>query len=245
MSVRFPPAEPHGTLVDVLPGLHLVQGSMHLGPARFSRNMVVIQRGDDLVLVNTVRLDAGGLEALDGLGRVTDIVRLAHGHGRDDPFYKARYGATVWDMAGMRYFKGVRWNKGATYFRSDHQLDGETCPPLPGARLFHLGTVPPEAVLWLPHAGGTLIAGDALHNWGTPHGHFNLPGRLLFRCMGLIGPHRFGKGVLDICRPAPARLRALLDLGWDHLLPAHGDAVLGDAPAQYEAALAAYVRQRG
>ena len=61
----------------MLPGVWMVTGSMSIGPTTFSRNMQVLKQGDELVLVNTVRLDDAGLEALDALGRVTHVVRLA------------------------------------------------------------------------------------------------------------------------------------------------------------------------
>lgn len=217
---------------------------MRIGPARFSRNMLVVARGGDLVLVNTVRLNDEGLAALDALGQVTDVIRIAAAHGRDDPFYKQRYGATVWDMKGQRYFKGIRWNRGATYFRSDHALDGEEVPPLPEGRLFHFGTTPPEAVLLLPHAGGTLVSGDSLQNWGRPAAHFNWIGRVMFGLAGFIGPHKLGKGWLDICHPDPERLRALFALPFANVIPAHGDPVIDDAPARYRPSLEAYAKTR-
>jgi hypothetical protein len=237
---RIVPAQPHGELREVLPGLHIVQGTMGIGPLRISRNMVVVVRGGDLVLVNSVRLDDAGLAALDALGRVTDVVRLAGGHGCDDPFYKHRYGATVWAMSGQRYFEGINPHRGATYFHPDHALEGDTLPPLPDGRLYRFGTDPEEALLRLPHAGGTVISGDVLQNWAHARGHFNLPGRLVFGLMGFIGPHRIGRGWLDLCKPDPARVRGILDLPFAHVLPAHGDPVLGDAAARYRAAVEAY-----
>ena len=38
--------------------------------------MVVVREGERLVLVNTVRLNDAGLEALDALGTVTDTIRV-------------------------------------------------------------------------------------------------------------------------------------------------------------------------
>ena len=55
-----------------------------------------------MILVNSVRLDVAGLAALEALGRVTDVIRLAGNHGMDDPFYKDRYGAKVWAVRGQR-----------------------------------------------------------------------------------------------------------------------------------------------
>ncbi len=241
--MRIVPAQPHGALREVIPGVHLVQGTMGIGPARLSRNMVVVEREGDLVLVNAVRLDEQGLEALDRLGRVTDVVRLAAGHGCDDPFYKARYSAKVWDVEGQRYFEGVRWDRGRTYFRSDRGLvDGEVAA-LPGARLIRLGTQPPEGLLLLPHAGGTLVSGDAFQNWREGRSHFNLFGRLAFWALGFVGPHQLGKGWLDGCNPDPQTLRSVLDLGFENLLPAHGDAVLGGAADCWRPAVEAWARR--
>jgi hypothetical protein len=240
--MRIVPAQPHGPLREVLPGLHVVKGTMRIGPARLSRNMVVVERGEDLVLVNSVRLSEAGLAALDALGRVTDVVRLAAGHGSDDPFYKDRYGASVWDIEGQRYFEGVRWDRGKTYFHSDHALDGEHLPALPDARLVHFRTTPPEALLLLPHAGGTLISGDVLQNWADAGSHFNLFGCLGFRLLGFIGPHKLGKGWLDLCRPDPTELLGLLELPFENVLPAHGDPVIGGAPDRYRPAVEAWAR---
>jgi hypothetical protein len=240
MSPRIVPVDPHGPLVEVLPGLHLVQGSLRFGPARFSRNMVVIVRGEALTLVNSVRLDDGGLAQLETLGEVSHVLRLAGAHGRDDPFYKRRYGAQVWDLKDMRYFEGMDFRKGATYFESDTQLSGAEFPPIPGARLFHFGTTPGEGALLLPDAGGTLIPGDALHNWVGGKDHFNWMARLGFGVLGFVGPHKFGKGWLDHMRPDPAGLRAVLETGFENILPAHGDPTLGGAAGCYSRAMAAY-----
>jgi len=236
------PAQPHGALREVLPGVHLVRGTMAFGPARFSRNMTVVQRGGDLVLVNSVRLDEAGLAALDALGRVTDVVRLAGAHGADDPFYKERYGATVWDMAGQRYFEGSNFKTGATYFRSDHAVEGPELACLPEGRLHHFDTAPQESLLLLPHAGGTLVAGDSLQNWGDPARHFNLVARIGFTLAGFVGPYRLGKGWVKLLKPAPEAVRAVLDLRFENLLPAHGDPVIGGAKEKYRPAIEAYAR---
>ena len=65
-------------------------GSVETGPMRCSRNMFVIRQGDELILVNSVRLTDDGLKELESLGNVKHVIRLAFGHGMDDPFYQAR-----------------------------------------------------------------------------------------------------------------------------------------------------------
>ena len=48
--------------------------------------MAIVRDGGSLTLINTVRLDEAGLEAMDALGAVGDIVMLGASHGRDDAF---------------------------------------------------------------------------------------------------------------------------------------------------------------
>src|SRR5687768_17538536 len=105
----FLPAWPHGALVEVFPDVFFATGSIRFPgpiPVFGSRNMTVVRDGTSLTLINTVRLDDAGLAALDALGRVENVVRLAGFHGSDDAFYKDRYGATVWAVPGHVYARG-------------------------------------------------------------------------------------------------------------------------------------------
>ena len=87
-----------------------------------------------------------------------------------------------------------------------------------------------------------LISGDVFQNWSDAKSHFNLAGRLGFRLLGFVGTHRLGKGWLDLCKPDPESLRAVLDLPFENLLPAHGDPVIGDAVEKYRPAVEAWAR---
>ena len=117
-----------------------------------SRNMTVIREGGRLVLVNAVRLDDRGLAALDALGKVTDVLRLAANHGMDDPFYADRYGAKVWTVKGQRYTAGFDASATKTYFAPDVEMDDKTTLPLEGARLHVIHSPRPEALLLLSAA---------------------------------------------------------------------------------------------
>ena len=57
-----PRALPHGAIREVLPGIHLVNGTVRMAmpPLRFSRNMTIVREGERIVLVNCVRLDEAG-----------------------------------------------------------------------------------------------------------------------------------------------------------------------------------------
>jgi hypothetical protein len=160
----FPPSLPHGEIREVLPGMHLVSGTVGMPgplPIRFSRNMTILKEGERLVLVNTVRLDAEGLAALDKLGKVTDVIRLAGNHGQDDPFYADRYKAKTWVVKGQRYTAGFDTNAKDTYFTPDVEMDESTVLPVKGARLYFFRSQPPEALLLIAREGGVCVSGTA------------------------------------------------------------------------------------
>ena len=235
-----PPALPHGELREVLPGFYFVTGGVRLPgplPIRFSRNMTVIQRGDRLVLVNSVRLDDAGLAALDKLGKVSDVVRLAANHGMDDPFYAERYGAKVWAVKGQRYTAGFDTKRPDTYFTAHHEIAAGDALPIEGAKLFVFDAQPPEGLLVLPDHGGTIVSGDCLQNWATPDEHFSGLGKVMMRLLGFVKPHNVGPGWLKQCKPPKPQLRAVLDHAFANVLTAHGAAVIGEARERFRPAL--------
>lgn len=230
----FPPALPHGPLRQVLSDIYFVTGTVvmpGLVPLAFSRNMTVVRQGDELVLINTVRLDADGLRALDALGAVKHVIRIAGFHGMDDPFYKDRYNATVWALSGQGYGAGFNAtvDPQRAYFHADRGIEPGGELPLQGASLYSFGTTPPEGLLLLPRDGGVLVAGDALQNWGKADAYFNLMARVMMRGMGFLKPYNLGPGWLRAAKPTREALAGVLDLGFEHLLPAHGAEVLGGA----------------
>lgn len=237
---KMPPALPHGTLREVFPNVFLVTGTVVMKAPltlTFSRNMTVVREGERLVLINSVRLDDAGLRALDALGKVTDVIRLAGFHGMDDPFYKQRYGAKVWVVKGQRYTTGLNVDAPKTYFQADAEMDATTKLPLEGASLYVFATRPPEGLLVLQREGGIAIAGDALQNWQAPDAWFNLAAKLMMRVMGFIRAYNVGPGWLKQAKPSSAELRGVLDLPFDHVLPSHGAEVVGGAKAHFRPAI--------
>ena len=236
----FPAALPHGALQEVLPGIHFVNGTVALPgplPVRFSRAMTVVREANRLILVNSVRLDDAGLAALDALGKVSDVIRLAANHGMDDPFYKARYGAKVWAVKGQRYTAGFNTRAAQTYFAPDLEMDSSTPLPIVGASLYVMDSQPPEALLLLPRNGGVVIAGDCLQNWAGVDAHFNGLGRMMMRMMGFIKPYNIGPGWLKQGKPPKPQLRKILELEFANVLPAHGRPVIGGARDHFRAAI--------
>ena len=102
---EFQEALPHGSIEEVFPDVFCVTGTMQgefFGSMwQFSRNMTIVREAGRLTLINSVRLDAGGLAELDALGEVVNVVRIGDMHGIDDPFYVDLYGATFWALPGM------------------------------------------------------------------------------------------------------------------------------------------------
>lgn len=239
------PARPHGPIEEVLPGLHVVTGTVRMAPLMsFSRMMTIVVQGERLVLVNSLRLGDAGLAALDALGTVTDVIRLAGFHGIDDPFYKERYGARVWVVKGMSYQRGFAASKTTAdpYFRADEEMDQSTTLPIEGARLYLFGTTPPEALLHLDRDGGVVVSGDCLQNITGPDEFFSLLARPVMRMMGFFRPHNLGPGWLKSAKPTADRVGGILDLDFQHVLPVHGTPVIGDAKALYRPAIEAFMR---
>jgi hypothetical protein len=240
VSRSFAAALPHGDIREVLPNVYFVTGTVGMPgplPVRFSRNMTVVREEGRLVLVNSIRLDDKGLAALDALGQVTDVIRLAANHGMDDPFYSDRYKAKVWAVAGQRYTSGFDTNARDVYFEADIEIDDKTELPLAGARVHVIHSKPPEGLLLLERHGGTLISGDCLQHWAEPDAYFSFLGKVMMRMMGFIRPYNVGPGWLKQCTPPKDQLRALLDLDFSNVLTAHGGPVVGAAHEHFRPAV--------
>lgn len=233
-------ALPHGELREVFEEIWFVTGTVRMPgplPVAFSRNMTVVRQDGALTLVNSVRLDEGGLGALEALGDVRHVVRLAAFHGMDDRFYKERYGAKVWAVDGSHYLPGFESDPSKAYFTPDERMTSDGALPVRAARLVRIGSAkPPEGLLLLDRDGGIIVSGDALQNWSAPDAYFSFLGRVMMRAMGFIKPYNIGPGWLRGAKPDLAEVRGLLDLDFEHVLPAHGAEVIGDAKAKFRPA---------
>jgi hypothetical protein len=226
----FPPALAHGPLQEVFPDVFFVTGAMETvlqgSEWRFSRNMTVVREGERLVVINSVRLDEAGMAALDGLGRVTDVVRLGALHGRDDPYYIDRYPeAHYWQMPGMTHDSGLT---------ADRSLSSEGPLPLKGATLFSFTTTRlPEGALLLDREGGIMIACDALQNWQAPDAYFSESSRQLMQEMGFFTPANVGPVWLQAAAPGAEDFARLKDWYYRHALCGHGEPLRDTASADF------------
>ena len=236
---EFPSAMPHGEIRELFPDLFFVTGTMKIAgkPMSFSRNMTIVREDGSLTLINSVRLDENGLKALEQLGSVDNVIRLAGFHGMDDAFYKDRYDATVWAINGQSYVSGFDPDA-EPYFYADELINAASALPIEGSRLYEFRSAkPPEGVIVLLRDGGILICGDAMQNWNRADRYFSLMARIMMRIGGFIKPFNIGPGWSKFANPSADDLTGLFDLRFEHVLPAHGKEVIGNAKELYRPAI--------
>ncbi|SFC22068.1 hypothetical protein SAMN05660479_01403 [Microbulbifer thermotolerans] len=222
MRIDYPPSQPHGEIRRLLPDFFCVPGTIKLAPAVvINRNMAIVRCGDDLTLVNPVRLRPQQEEKLQELGCIRHAVRLGYYHGCDDLYYRDHFNLTFWCQAHSDFYPPA----------PDRLLrEGGDCPVPGGCFLEFSHSRYPEAVLWVPHNGGLLLCCDALQYWRTWRG-CNWWGRNLLR----FGSMRRGMQVAPgwrSCMTPPGcdplhwledDFRRLLKLDFLHFMGAHGE----------------------
>ena len=232
--MSFPPAYPHQPIERIGNDLFIARGSIRMNPLlRISRNMAIVRSGDELTLINPIRLDDAGLRELDALGAVKHIMRLGGAHGSDDPFYVDRYKPAFWCQ------------EGGTMYREppiDHVLTEEGPLPFAGARLICFKSASfPECALLLTTDKGVLLTCDSLQTYAD-FSNSNLPARLLLPFVGFSKSTLIGPIWLKIATPGGGTLRAdferLLELPFDALLAAHGTFLKSGAHAAVQRAIA-------
>ena len=216
----FPPAYPHQPIETIYPNVHLVRGSIRMGPGmRLNRNMVILQQGDELTLINPVRLDEEGLKQLDALGQVKHIIRLGDFHGLDDPFYLDRYQCDFWAQANQDTYKVPVPTQLIT---EDSQV------PVEGAEFFLFSTAKyPEAAIHIQEHK-LLITTDAVQyydDWLFTSGFTKFAFKLLGFKPGMnIGPPWL-KRVTPKGESMKGDFAQLTELDFDALVAAHGSLI--------------------
>lgn len=221
----FPEQLPHGEITEVFPDVFFVLGQSKFEvqgkTAQFSRAMTVIRDGESLTLANTLRLDDKGLQALDRLGKVENIIRLAANHGRDDAFYSDHYDVPVWALEGAAQARPVK--NLATL------IAGDASPVRDATILVYESVAAAEAVLCVHRNGGILIAGDSLQNITGPNEFFDDATAVTLQKGGFFKRGNIGPAWRANLQPDRADFDRILALEFKHLLPAHGDPLLADA----------------
>ncbi|MGB9339777.1 MAG: hypothetical protein WCB63_11085, partial [Polyangiales bacterium] len=135
-----PPASPHGPFQELFDGVWFVRGGIRMPmrlPMRIGRSMTVVRGDDGLVILNSMRLSDDGLKELDALGQVKHVARIGGFHGRDDAFYRERYGAKVYAVEGQSYVRGLGPKDKAPvpFMEPDQWLNEQSALPIADASL--------------------------------------------------------------------------------------------------------------
>lgn len=213
----FPPAYPHDELKAIYPGVYLLHGSIKMGPGmRMNRNMIVLQNGSDLVLINPVRMNNQSLARLDELGCVKHILRLGDFHGLDDAFYLDRYACDFWTQTGQDTYKLPKASKIIT---------AAVEPPVPNAQFFIFESAKfPEAALLL-NEHKLLITTDSIQ-YHADWSYFTWFTKFAFKLLGFKMGLNIGPPWLKRVTPQGASLKPdferLLLLDFDAIIAAHG-----------------------
>lgn len=218
----FRPATPHGPFEETFPDLFFVRGTLRLAPGLvITRNMVVVRQGDELTLVNSVRLTDAGEAALEELGRVRHLVRLGFAHGADDAYYAHRFRPTFWAPKGQNHAPGLS---------ADHELRPGSSPLERSSVFSFENGRRSEALIILERDGGIVIPCDSYQNWTTFDG-CSAVGKVMMKAMG-FGPTLIGgPWTKYMGQDVRKDFDALLEHDFRHLLPAHGEP-LHDAAKQ-------------
>lgn len=222
----------HGPIVEVIPDIFVVSGVMrseqNSTTAQFSRNMVIIREGEHLTIVNSILLDEDGLDELECLGMVTNVVSLGQAHGRDDEFYLDRWGGKLWAPANLQH-------------RSGRAVDVTLVPegPFPVENCSYIGfsatTGSDEGVLLLNRAGGIALVCDSFLNWPQADSYFDEPTAHSMQEAGLLNGLQIGADWLKRSQPTANEFSPFAKHSFENLLPAHGVAILGGADSQVRA----------
>ncbi|MBS0286923.1 MAG: hypothetical protein JSR17_06485 [Proteobacteria bacterium] len=221
----YSPSWPHSDIKQIFPNVFMVTGTNITQFAgsdlQHSRNMIIVRQNGELSLINTVRLTPQGLNALEALGKITNVIRIGAFHGRDDAFYLDRYKATLWALPGM-----VHENNKTT----DIELTEQGQMPFAKCSLFVFETsVHKEGCLLLDQEGGILITCDSIKNWVDADEFFSDESAKLYASQGFFGQATISTVWLDACQVKQTDFERLLKLKFHHLLSAHGEPLLNQA----------------
>jgi hypothetical protein len=220
---------PHGDLVQVLENIWFATGQVKMPmlfpPLHMSRSMTVIRHPDrdELTIVNSMRLSDKGLRELDKIGKVTNVLRIAGFHCRDDAFYRERYGARIFALNGQVYTREMMkppTDARLGYLQPDVWLQPGDAPPVANASLKWFSSCRPvEAILVIPQDGGTLVAGDSLQHTPAATEYHNWASKIMMKKFDFFNPHNVGPGWVQFAKPTLADVRSIMDLEFANVLP--------------------------
>ncbi|MFW2055387.1 hypothetical protein F4U02_09015 [Acinetobacter haemolyticus] len=223
MSKKYAPIYPHDPIVEIFENIYLLRGSIRLGfGLSMNRNMIILKQGNELTLINAVRMSEPELKQLENLGQVKHVIRLGDFHGLDDQFYIDRYQATFWSQTHHVNYPGLI---------PQQIIQEDTQPPIKNSEFFIFEQATcPEAILFIKDKK-LLITTDSIQYWNDWK-YFSFLSKVIIYLMGFRLKLFIGGPWLKRVTPKGGSLKSdfdrLLQLDFQHLISAHG-ALLKDS----------------
>lgn len=216
--MSYAPIYPHGEVEEIGNDIYMVRGSINMKPlVRITRNMAFVRQGNELSLINPIRVDERVLKQITSLGNIKRVIRTGALHGIDDPYYVDSFSAEMWSQAGGSVY---------TKPKIDVVMGADTALPFDNAQIIEYNhTKEPECALHIADGNGILLTCDAIQNYGD-YSYNNLLAKLMMPLIGfskttLVGPIWL-KLMTSDGGSLESDLRQLLGLKFDRLLSAHG-----------------------
>ena len=188
------------------------------------RTMTIYKDGDDLIILNSIRVNEAVEKDILELGQVKHLVRMCDAHGLDDPYYFDKFKPTYW---GLDTFKAINGPNGPLRHTKVLQ-EGDT--PIPNMKVVTIQSGK-ECTFWIPDHGGTVIACDLVQNVTEIPIHASWFGGKITKWGGFMGECTCAPPLWKILHGKDHKQAVQNILSWDfeNLFTAHGSARVGGA----------------
>ncbi len=224
---EYAAATAQDSIVEIFPDVYLLRGSIRIASMmQMNRNMLIVKQGQDLILINAVRLNDQGLKQLEQLGSVKHVIRLGDFHGLDDQFYLDQYQPEFWSQAGHATYPNLI---------PQHVIDKNTVSPIKDSQFFIYASAKyPEAALLLQDHQ-LLITTDSVQYWDDWK-YMSFLSKIILYLMrfrlGLFIGGPWLKKVSTQKNSLKVDFEQLLKLDFIHLIAAHGNVLKNTAKTE-------------
>lgn len=224
---EYAAATAQDSIVEIFPDVYLLRGSIRIASMmQMNRNMLIVKQGQDLILINAVRLNDQGLKQLEQLGSVKHVIRLGDFHGLDDQFYLDQYQPEFWSQAGHATYPNLI---------PQHVIDKNTVSPIKDSQFFIYASAKyPEAALLLQDHQ-LLITTDSVQYWDDWK-YMSFLSKIILYVMGFrLGLFIGGPWIKKVStqkNSLKVDFEQLLKLDFIHLIAAHGNVLKNTAKTE-------------
>jgi hypothetical protein len=206
---------PHQIITKNYESIYSLMGSMKLfGVFKYSRNMVILKDGENLCLVNPVRLSEKEEQKLISMGKVHSILKLGRLHSVDLPYYMDKFSPKLWASSNDSFVQKHNYN-------IDLDLEKVKSIPFLGLQIYNFKTSKEnEAVAFLPQDNGIILACDAFVNMKKIDPMANWLVKTLSKL--LPEPTYIGPNWFKVMKPKKIDFDNILKFEFESMIPAHG-----------------------